>query len=51
MSLSWDDRGTDMELHLVRPGGRINGTTDDCTWFTCMTSAGLSRYLMNSSSR
>lgn len=41
VTLTWDDHGTDMELHLVRPGGRINSTTDDCTWFTCMGASGL----------
>ncbi len=36
LTLSWDDKANDMELHLVRPGGRINDDTSDCTWFTCM---------------
>jgi hypothetical protein len=36
LTLSWDDQGTDMELHLIRPGGTINSETDDCTWFTCI---------------
>jgi hypothetical protein len=41
VTLSWDDRGTDMELHLVRPGGHINNPAEDCTWFTCMSPNGL----------
>lgn len=36
LTLTWDDQGNDMELHLIREGGHINSTTDDCTWFTCM---------------
>jgi hypothetical protein len=36
LTLSWDDQGTDMELHLVRDGAHINSVTDDCTWFTCI---------------
>lgn len=40
LTLSWDDKAKDMELHLIRPGGRINdqaGATD-CTWTTCISS-------------
>ena len=35
VGLTWTDLGADFELHLVRPGGRIN-TEDDCTWTTCV---------------
>ena len=35
LTLSWDDQGRDMELHLVRPGGHLNNPAEDCTWFTC----------------
>lgn len=37
VGLTWDELGDDFELHLVRPGGRIN-TEDDCTWTTCVGS-------------
>jgi len=37
VGLSWTELGDDFELHLVRPGGRIN-TSDDCTWTTCIGS-------------
>jgi hypothetical protein len=36
ITLSWDDRGYDFELHLIREGGRINDGENDCTWTTCM---------------
>ena len=35
VTLGWDDLGRDWELHLIRPGGRIN-TESDCTWTTCI---------------
>ncbi len=35
VTLAWDDQGSDMELHLVKAGGRIN-TPQDCTWYTCV---------------
>ncbi len=35
VTLSWDDKARDLELHLVKPGGRIN-TNTDCTWTTCI---------------
>ncbi len=40
VSLTWDMQGRDLELHLIRPGGRINDTTNrsDCTWNTCVSS-------------
>jgi hypothetical protein len=37
LTLTWDNLGTDMELHLVRDGGHINTEPDDCTWFTCVS--------------
>ncbi len=36
ITLAWDDRGSDFELHLIREGGRIYSATDDCTWTTCI---------------
>jgi hypothetical protein len=38
LTTAWDDKGSDWELHLVRPGGRINDATSDCTWTTCVAS-------------
>jgi uncharacterized protein YfaP (DUF2135 family) len=35
VTTSWDEAGQDLELHLVRPGGRINGD-GDCTWTSCV---------------
>ncbi|MBZ4422623.1 YfaP family protein [Myxococcus sp. RHSTA-1-4] len=35
-TLSWDDEGYDWELHLIKPGGRINDDVTDCTWTTCV---------------
>lgn len=37
VTLTWDNNGTDMELHLVRQGGHLNQDPDDCTWFTCIS--------------
>lgn len=36
VTLTWDDLGLDWELHLIRPGGRINDPATDCTWNTCI---------------
>ncbi len=36
LTLSWDDRGDDFELHLIREGGTINDGTNDCTWTSCI---------------
>lgn len=36
VNLTWDDRGRDWELHLVKPGGRINDNATDCTWTSCI---------------
>lgn len=36
VTLTWDDLGRDFELHLIRPGGRINDPVSDCTWTTCI---------------
>lgn len=39
VSVFWDDLGIDWELHLVKPGGRINDALTDCTWTTCIYSS------------
>jgi hypothetical protein len=39
ITLQWDDRGRDWELHLIRPGGRINDDASDCTWTSCISEA------------
>ncbi len=36
VTLSWDDKGDDFELHLIREGGTINDGTNDCTWTSCI---------------
>ncbi|MDP3274298.1 MAG: hypothetical protein Q8Q09_03830 [Deltaproteobacteria bacterium] len=41
VTLSWDEPGKDLELHLLRAPRALNSTTDDCTWFTCMSPTGL----------
>jgi hypothetical protein len=38
ITLTWDDKGFDFELHLVKEGGRINDPMTDCTWNTCISS-------------
>ena len=38
-TIQWDDLGLDWELHLVKPGGRINDPATDCTWTTCISSS------------
>lgn len=35
-TLSWGDDGDDFELHLIKPGGRINDDATDCTWTSCV---------------
>lgn len=35
-TLAWDGVGLDFELHLIREGGVINDSEDDCTWTTCI---------------
>lgn len=37
-TVTWDEGGSDWELHLVRGAGRINQAPDDCTWTTCIGS-------------
>jgi uncharacterized protein YfaP (DUF2135 family) len=37
LTLSWDDLGADFELHLIKPGGRINDSATDCTWTSCVS--------------
>ena len=39
VSLTWDAQGLDFELHLVKPGGRINDDPTDCTWTSCISSS------------
>ncbi len=39
VTLSWDAEGDDWELHLIKPGGRINDNATDCTWTSCVTSS------------
>lgn len=38
ITVTWDNLGQDLELHLIRPGGHINdeATKTDCTWTTCL---------------
>ncbi|MBN1605687.1 MAG: hypothetical protein JW940_03600 [Polyangiaceae bacterium] len=36
LTLSWDELGDDFELHLIKPGGRINDNKTDCTWSNCI---------------
>lgn len=36
ITLSWDELGDDFELHLIKPGGRINDDATDCTWTSCV---------------
>lgn len=36
VTISWDALGRDWELHLIKPGGRINNPLTDCTWTTCV---------------
>lgn len=35
-TVQWDDVGRDWELHLIKPGGRINDDATDCTWTSCI---------------
>ncbi len=35
-TVSWDSLGADWELHLIKPGGRINNNATDCTWTSCV---------------
>lgn len=37
VTLTWGATANDLELHLVQEGGRINDSTSDCTWFTCVS--------------
>jgi hypothetical protein len=36
-TVSWDSLGADWELHLIKPGGRINDKATDCTWSSCVS--------------
>ena len=37
VTLAWDEKGGDFELHLLRPGGTINDNASDCTWTSCVS--------------
>lgn len=37
VTLTWDAIGDDWELHLIKPGGRINDHATDCTWDSCIS--------------
>lgn len=37
ITLTWDGLGQDWELHLIKPGGRINDDATDCTWTSCIS--------------
>lgn len=39
VSMTWDDLGRDFELHLIKPGGRINDNATDCTWTSCISTS------------
>ena len=36
VTISWDAKGRDWELHLIKPGGKINDNATDCTWTSCV---------------
>lgn len=35
VTLTWDDCGTDHELHIIRNGSHIYDAANDCTWNDC----------------
>lgn len=35
-TIVWDALGDDWELHVIKPGGRINDNPTDCTWTSCI---------------
>jgi hypothetical protein len=37
ITVGWDDLGLDWELHLIKPGGKINDNATDCTWTSCIS--------------
>jgi len=39
VTVTWDNVGLDMELHLIRPGGHLNAGSSDCTWTTCVSAS------------
>jgi hypothetical protein len=39
ITVGWDDIGLDWELHLIKPGGKINDNATDCTWTSCIGTA------------
>jgi hypothetical protein len=41
LTLSWGAGANDLEMHLIREGGKLNnsdGATNDCTWTSCVNS-------------
>jgi hypothetical protein len=40
VTLTWDDKGSDFELHLIKEGGQINDNLTDCTWTSCSITSG-----------
>jgi uncharacterized protein YfaP (DUF2135 family) len=36
ITVQWDALGRDWELHLIKPGGKINDDATDCTWTSCI---------------
>ena len=36
VTVTWDDKGLDYELHLIKEGGQINDAATDCTWTSCI---------------
>jgi hypothetical protein len=39
ITMGWDELGLDWELHLIKPGGKINDNATDCTWTSCIGTA------------
>lgn len=37
ITVQWDAIGRDWELHLIKPGGKINDNATDCTWTSCIS--------------
>lgn len=40
-TLTWDECGSDHELHIIRNGSRIYDPANDCTWNDCTYAGGL----------
>lgn len=39
VTMLWDAIGDDWEIHLIKPGGRINDNATDCTWTSCINTS------------